>query len=265
MGILMPPGKESPATAVDRALAILETIAEGTDGLTNSEISRQLRIPKSTASYILRCLERRGYLYREAEGGKYRLGLKVLDLSHGALKGLNLRDLARPVLHALVDRVNLTAHLAILERGEAVYIERVEAPGFIKMDTWVGRRMYVHSTSIGKVLTAWQPREEVEKILAEHGLKKRTPKTITVASKFLHELDRVRNLGYAIDDEENSTGVRCIAAPVFNTAGAVEAAVGVSGTIAMVNAGTMPKIIDSVKEAARKLSAQLGYSPHPHP
>lgn len=258
----MSSAKETPATAVERALGILEAIASGSDGLTNSEISRKLGIPKSTASYILHCLQRRGYLRRETEGGKYRLGLKVLDLSQGVLKGLDLRELARPVLAALVHRVNLTAHLAILENGEAVYIERAEAPGFIKMNTWVGRRMFVHSTSVGKVLVAWQSKDEVEAILTEHGMKKRTPKTISVAVKYLQELERVRAEGYAIDDEENSIGARCIAAPVFNAMGRVEAAVGVSGTIAMVNAETLPKIVEAVKDAARKISAQLGHTTH---
>lgn len=262
MGTKMPSTKENPATAVERALAILEVIANGSDGLTNSEISRKLGIPKSTASYILRSLQRRGYLRRETEGGKYRLGLKVLDLSHGVLKSLDLRELARPVLHALVHRLNLTTHLAVLENGEAVYIERAEAPGFIKMNTWVGRRMFVHSTSVGKVLVAWRSKDEVEAILTEQGMKKRTPKTISVSSKFLQELERVRAGGYAIDDEENSVGARCIAAPVFNAMGQVEAAVGVSGTIAMVNAETLPKIVEAVKDAARKLSAQLGYAAH---
>ena len=258
----MPAQKESPATAVERALGILEAIAKGADGLTNSEISRELGIPKSTASYILHCLQRRGYLRRETEGGKYRLGLKVLDLSQGVLKSLDLRELARPVLNALVHRVHLTAHLAILENGEAVYIERAEAPGFIKMNTWVGRRMFVHSTSVGKVLVAWRPKEEVETILAEHGMKKRTPKTINAAAKYMQELERVRAEGFGLDDEENSVGARCIAAPVFSALGNVEAAVGVSGTIAMVNEETLPKITEAVKDAARKISAQLGHSAH---
>jgi DNA-binding IclR family transcriptional regulator len=259
----MPAQKQSPATAVERALGILEAIARAANGLTNSEISRALGIPKSTASYILHCLERRGYLRRESPGGKYRLGLKVLDLSQGLLKSLDLRELARPVLSALVQRVHLTTHLAVLENGEAVYIERAEAPGFIKMDTWVGRRMFVHSTSVGKVLVAWRPKDEVEQILTEHGMKKRTPKTISVAAKYMLELERVRTEGYGLDDEENSVGARCIAAPVFNGRGQVEAAIGVSGTIAMVNADTSPKIIAAVKDAAQKISAQLGYSTHP--
>ncbi len=251
---------QSPSTAVERALSILEGVAQRRDGLTNSEISRKLGMPKSSASYILRALERRGYLRRHQETGKYRLGLKVLSLSREVLAGFDSGEVARPVLRGLVDRTHLTTHLAILDHGEAVYIEKVDAPGFIKMDTWVGRRMFVHSTSVGKSLVAHLPKEDVEAIIRGHGLKKRTPKTITTPSRFFTELEKVRVQGYAVDDEENSLGARCVGAPVFDPLGQVEAAVGVSGTISQVDDSNLPKIVELVKEAARKISRQLARS-----
>lgn len=251
--------KDNPSTAVDRALAILEAIAQRSGGMTNSEVSRRLEIPKSSASYILRALERHGYLRRERLTGKYKLGFKVLNLSHRVLMGLDIREVALPVLGQLVERSHLTAHLAILDHGEAVYIEKVEAPGFIKMDTWVGRRLEIHSTGVGKALVAHLPEAEVKAIVKERGLKKLTPRTITVYSTFVHELERVRAQGYAVDDEENSLGVRCVAAPVFDSLGKVEAAVGVSGTTSQIDNASLPKIADLVKETARKISQQLGY------
>lgn len=249
--------RESPSIAVERALEILEAVARETPGLTNAEISRRLSIPKSSASYILRALERRGYLRRVAASGKYRLGLKVLSLGREALAGFNLGEVARPVLQWLVDRTQLTAHLAVLDHGEAVYIEKVEAPGFIKMDTWVGRRMFVHSTSVGKALVAHLERPAREEILRRHGMKKRTPKTITSQARFQAELERVRAQGYAVDDEENSLGARCIGAPVFDRQGIVEAAVGLSGTTTQVNDETLPRVAELVKEAARRISRRL--------
>ena len=249
-----------PATAVERALAILEATANRSDGLTNSEISRTLAIPKSSASYILRVLERRGYLRRNPENGKYRLGLKVLGLGRDVLAGLDTGKIALPVLRWLAERTQLTVHLAVLDHGEAVYVEKMDAPGFIKMDTWVGKRMSVHSTSVGKVLVAHLPKDEIEHILREQGLKKRTPKTITSLSRFLAELERVRAQGYAVDDEENSLGVRCLGAPVFDSLGQVEAAVGLSGTILQVNDSSLAKLEALVKEAARKISRQLAGS-----
>src|SRR5580704_4835316 len=216
MGAAMAVSESSPATAVERALNILEAAAQRREGLTNSEISRKLAIPKSSASYILRTLERRGYLRRDSETGRYRLGLKILSLGGGALTKLDLAEVGLPFMQALQERIHLTIHLAVLDQGEAVYIEKVEAPGFFKVNTWVGRRMYLHSTSVGKCLLAWLPKPEVETLLRQQGMKKRTPKTISSLPKLLADLEHVQELGHAIDDEENSLGARCLGTPIFD-------------------------------------------------
>ncbi len=247
----------SPSIAVDRALEILETIAQRREGMTNSEISRKLGIPKSSASYILRTLVHRGYLRRDAESGRYGLGLKILSLGRDVQEGLDIADVALPYMRSLVERTQMTAHLAVLDQGEAVYVEKVEAPGFFKVNTWVGRRMYVHSTSVGKALVAWLPKPEVEELLRTRGLKKRTPKTITSMARFLAELDKVRAQGYAVDDEENSLGARCMGAPIFDALGGVPAALGLSGTLTQISEENMPRILEALKEAARRLSRQV--------
>jgi DNA-binding IclR family transcriptional regulator len=254
---------ESPSVAVERALAMLEAVAQESEGLSNAEISRKLEIPKSSASYILRTLQKQGYLTRHAETGKYRVGLKVLSLSRGALTGIDVREVALPIMRNLMEKTNLTCHLAILDGSDAVYIEKVEPTGFIRMDTWVGRRMRVHATSVGKALVAHIPQQNLEKIIAEAGMEKRTPKTITTLPRLLKDLEKVREQGYAVDDEENNMGARCLGAPVFSQNGAIEAAVGLSGTINQVNPHTMPRIIEQLKDAARHVSMQLGYrAPH---
>lgn len=247
----------SPAIAVERALNILEAAAHRRDGLTNSEISRKLAIPKSSASYILRTLERRGYLRRDAESGRYRLGLKILSLGGDAQANLDIADVALPFMRALEEKIHMTVHLAVLDQGEAVYIEKVEAPGFFKVNTWVGRRMFLHSTSVGKCLLAWLPKHEVEALVKHEGLKKRTPKTITTMSKLLADLEQVKLQGYAMDDEENSLGARCLGAPVFDVTGNVVAALGASGTLTQVDEVNLPRIAEAVKEAARRISRQL--------
>ena len=247
----------SPATAVERALNILEAAANRRDGLTNSEISHKLGIPKSSASYILRTLERRGYLRRDPETGRYRLGLKILSLGGDARANLDLAEVALPFMRGLQDRIHLTIHLAVLDQGEAVYIEKVEAPGFFKVNTWVGRRMYLHSTSVGKCLLAWLPKPEVETLLRQQGMKKRTPKTISSVAKLLSGLERVREQGHALDDEENSLGARCVCAPIFDATGGVTAALGVSGTLTQMDEENMVKIVDALKETARRISRQL--------
>jgi len=249
--------------AVERALAMLEAVAQEAEGLSNAEISRKLKIPKSSASYILRTLEKQAYLNRDAQTGRYRVGLKILSLSRGALTGIDVREVALPIMRNLMHKTSLTCHLAILDGPDAVYIEKVEPEGFIRMDTWVGRRMRVHATSVGKALTAHIPQQRLEKILSERGMEKRTPKTITTIPRLLKELEKVRAQGYAVDDEENNMGARCVGAPIFNQSGAIEGALGLSGTINQVNAHTMPRILEALKDAARHISMQLGYrAPH---
>ena len=255
----MPHREDSPSVAVERALGMLEAVSQEPEGLSNAEISRKLDIPKSSASYILRTLEKQGYLHRDANSGKYRVGLKILSLSRGALSGIDVREVALPIMRRLTEKTNLTCHLAILDGPEAVYIEKVEPQGFIRMDTWVGRRMRVHATSVGKALVAHIPQQQLEKMIAERPMEKRTPKTITTMPRLLKELERVRSLGYSVDDEENNLGARCLGAPVFNQQGNIEAALGLSGPIQQVNSDTMPRIVETLKDAARHLSMQLGY------
>ena len=251
--------EENPSVAVERALGMLEAVAQAPDGLRNAEISRKLQIPKSSASYILRTLEKQNYLNRDAQSGRYRVGLKILSLSRGALSGIDVREVALPIMRHLVEKTNLTCHLAILDGPEAVYIEKVEPTGFIRMDTWVGRRMRVHATSVGKALVAHIPQERLEKMIADRAMEKRTTKTITTLPRLLKELEKVRAQGYAVDDEENNLGARCLGAPVFDQQGHIEASLGLSGTINQVNAQTMPRIIEALKDAARHISMQLGY------
>lgn len=250
--------KETPGTAVERALGILEAVAQRSGGMTNADLSRRLEIPKSSASYILRALEKHGYVRRDDEG-RYRLGMKVLSLSRNALTGLDVRDVALPIMRDLMNRSHLTVHLAILDGDEAVYIEKVDSPGFIKMDTWVGKRMEIHTTGVGKALSAYEPEEKIQRIVRDRGLRRVTPKSITTAPRLMKELERVRELGYGIDDEENSLGVRCLGAPIFNGENRVEAALGVSATVNQVPSDAVPRYSEMVKEAARKISIQLGW------
>jgi IclR family transcriptional regulator, acetate operon repressor len=254
---------DSPSAAVERALAMLEAVAQASEGLSNAEISRKLNIPKSSASYILRTLETQGYLARHRESGKYRVGLKILSLSRGALGGLDVRGIALPIMRHLMQLTGLTCHLAVLDGPDAVYIEKVEPEGFIRMDTWVGRRMRVHATSVGKAIVAHIPQPQLQQILHQAGMEKRTPKTITTQSRLLKELEKVRAQGYAVDDEENNLGARCVAAPIFDEHASISASLGLSGTTQQVSPQTMPRILEALKDAARHISMGMGHHP-PH-
>ncbi|GIU81800.1 MAG: IclR family transcriptional regulator [Acidobacteria bacterium] len=253
--------EEKSSRAVARALSMLELIAESRNGLTNSDLSRRLKIPKSSASYILRELERRNYVHRD-KNGKYRLGLKLMSLTSSAAVHLDIREIAKPVLEEFLEKSRLPeAHLAVLDNGRAVYIEKVEDEScFIKMDIWVGHRLPVHTTAIGKALVAFLPKEEVLKILQIHGMEKRTKNTITSPQKFLLELEKVRKQGFAVDDEENSEGVRCVASPIFDSSGRVVAAFGTSSVTFYIDDAKLPRIAELVKKSAAKISKMLGFA-----
>ena len=252
--------EEKTANAVERTFSILELVAESAQGLSNSDISRRLKLPKSSASYILRVMEKRGYLSR-ADGGKYRLGLKIMSLSRGRLAHVDVREIAKPILENFLRQSRMSeAHLAVLDNGRAVYVEKVEAENsFIKMDIWVGHRLPVHTTAIGKILVANLPDKEIAKILELHGMERKTRRSITSRTKFLREVERVRKYGVAIDNEENSLNVRCLAAPVFNQQGETIAALGTSATILQLDEAHLPKVVEAVKAAARQVSEQMGF------
>lgn len=245
---------------VERTLSILETIAHSTSGLTNSDISRRLKMPKSSASYVLRILENRGYLTRETDTGKYRLGLKLMSLTRESATHTDIREVAKPIMESFVKRTNLSTHLAVLDNGRAVYVEKVEnANSFIKMDIWVGHRLPVHSTAIGKVLLSELTEAEVSAILEMRGMEKKTAKTITGAKRYLKELEKVRKFGFAVDDEENSSGVRCVASPIFNAQGKIAAALGTSDTIIRLDETSLPKIVELIKKSAAQISNLIGF------
>jgi len=115
----------------------------------------------------------------------------------------------------------------------------------------------LHSTSVGKCLLAWLPKQEIEAIAKQQGLKKRTPKTITSVGKLLADLEQVREHGYAVDDEENSLGARCLGAPIYDAMGGVAASLGASGTLTQMDEANTPRILDALKDTARKISRQL--------
>jgi IclR family acetate operon transcriptional repressor len=253
-----PAKSREQVTSVERALSILELLASKHQGLTSSAISRHASVPKSSTSYLLRTLSARGYVQRDRETGHYTLGIRVLSLGSQAIQGMTLREVALPHLRNIVERTRLGSHLAILDHGDAVYIERIESPGFIKMDIWVGRRVAPQVTAVGKALICQLDTPEIQEIIARHNVVPASSRTILSFPRLMEELAIIRQRGYAIDDEEHAAGVRCVAAPIMSATGEIVAAFGVSGTASQIDDEYLPKVGNIIKMAALKLSAQLG-------
>lgn len=251
--------KTPSVPALLRGLAILERIAKSKRGLTFAQITRQFDFPKSSVHCLLLTLEREGYLQRDHPTGRYMTGMKLVNLAGLALDGLVLREKATPMLRALVAETGMTAHMAILDRDEVAVVAKLERAGQHRVATWVGKRIDAHCTSLGKCLIAHLPDDEVDRLIGDRGLLRHNENTIVSPARLKEELAKTRLLGYAIDDEEEEIGVRCIGAPVRNWDGRVVAAVSVSGSTSRITVETFEEIADRVKQTALGISRQLGF------
>lgn len=244
--------------ALLRGLAVLEVLAQGQD-LNLSEVARRARLPVSTAHRLLETLRRRGFV-QPVEDGRYRVGLRAFEVGMGFLRAQRLPEVARPVMVELVDRVEETANLAVRDGAEAVYVLQVESHRMLRLFAQPGARHPLYCTGVGKVLLAWEPEEEVRRLLGPGPLPRFTPRTLTDPDAVVRELRAIRARGYAVDREERESGVRCVAAPVRDASGRVVAALSVSAPASRVPHHRIPPVAATVVSAAEEISRRLGFS-----
>jgi DNA-binding IclR family transcriptional regulator len=253
----MPESSNSFVPSLERGLAVLELLAKSRAGLSLSHVARHLGLPKSSVHCLLRTFEKTGYVYKDPACGKYRVSLSICDLARHALQGIGLRDQARKSLQRLAERTGLTVHLAVLEQGACVLIEKVSVPRGPRTATWVGKQLALHCTAVGKTLLAFLPDEAAEQLILEHGLIRYNDNTICSVRQLKQELQIIRVRGYALDDEEEEIGVRCVGAPVFNASGEAVAALSISGDVQRISADTLCSLQREVMEAAHAVTGQL--------
>ena len=242
--------------SVERAFAILEFLNSTKRGWNISEISRKLQIPKSTAHVLVSTLDQLGYIKHYESSRRFALSPKILKIGQNALKSNPLPQLALSHLYWLMQETKLTAHLGIVHENRVMFIQKVDGPGMIRFDTYVGKYSEVHCTGVGKAILAFQPDEKIESLLSAHSFDRFTRKTISSKTVFRAELSRVKQNGYSMDDEEEELGVRCIAAPILVGSTAL-AAVSVTGTATQIRAETMERMIALTKCAAGRIAASL--------
>lgn len=246
--------------AVDRAIQILEILEkEKKCGVT--EIGQRLLINKSTASRLLSTLEHRGLVIKDEDSGKYSLGLGLLRLSQGMLEDYNITKVTEPYLNKLVDQTGESAHLCVLSQGtKAIFIQQVKSPGRINVSATIGSEESIHCSAVGKSMAAYMPLDQLKEVIEKVQFQVHTPRTITSPTILMEQFERVRRLGYAIDDEEVYTGVRCVAAPIWNYKGEIEASIGVSGPANRIELSRIDYYGNIVVDIANQISAQLGYT-----
>lgn len=246
--------------SVDRAIQLLEYLAQVSEPMDLSAISKNLRMNKSTVYRFLTTLEEGGYIQQDPHTSRYSLGPKVTWLAAKFLEKYEVRNLARPILEELARQSGETVHLAILDNNEVTYVDKVDGYQSVWMASRIGYRMPVHSTALGKVLLSSLGEGEWRRYVLETGLPPRTSNTIVVPDEFVAELERVRSRGYAIDNIENEEGIRCIAAPIRDYLGRTSAALSISGWILTMTEVKVQSLIPLVRKAGLKISRQLGYS-----
>ena len=256
--------------SIDRGLAILASFRSGSPLLGVSELARGLGLRISTTHRYVATLAELGYLEQDRATRKYRLGPRVLDLGFSAINSMGLRGIATPHLQQLSEETGYTVNMAILDGVEVVYVERCRSRRAgqqeIDLDLYVGARLPVYCTSLGKVLLAFRSDDEVRALLGRMELRSRGPNTLTSRPAFLAELARVRRDGIAVNNEELAYGLRSIAAPIRDRSGEVVAAINMAVHRSMGIASTdevVSRLGPALRRAANTISARVGYVPVP--
>ncbi len=248
------------ATTVVKAFAILDLfVAEGKTGISLTDVSGHLDVSRSTAHRYLSTLESLGVLEKD-DKDRYHLGLKLLEITGAYLTNNDLRMVSWPILDKLAAESNETAHTSVPSGSSIVYIARVAPPQSVQMVSHIGVRTPMYCTSSGKIILAHYSLKRVNKVI-DQGLPQRTPTTITSRHALLEELEKARQQGFAIDDQEHEMGVRSVAAPILNVDAKVIGALSLSGPASRITKRRAAQLGNLVKDEALNLSRRIGYLP----
>lgn len=245
---------------LDRAVSVLETLSDGKPR-TLGEMSEAVDLNNSTTFRLLSALASHNYVERDDATGKYTLGLACLELARSYQMNNQIRRAALPEMESLRDETGETIHLAILDRMEVVYLEKLHGFHAIGlMSSHVGARLLAYCTGLGKLLMAYLDQERVRAHYEKTGFVRFTSTTITDMDALLRELDLIRQRGYAFDWGEHEADVRCVAAPIFDAHGKTIAAISIAGPASrMESLENDTERIERILQAAGDISSRLGY------
>ena len=244
--------------SLERAFAILEQVARARNGIGLGELAKAVGLHNSTAFHLAKTMAQLGYLGQDPDSKRYRIGTRLFSVAAGALDESTLLMLATPVLENLSRATGEGAHFAIRSGKDIVVIARTAGSGLLQLADRTGSTRPAHATALGKVLLAAMSDAELRAFLDEADLRKLTPKTIVERAALLRELGEARRKGVAYDDGEFDTEVRCAAVPVHDFAGRVAGAIGISGAVWRLSLQSLQDKARQVRDAAARLSAELG-------
>jgi len=250
--------KKSSLESPKKLLSIIDYIVRSPQGVSVADVAKNFSMSISNAFKYMKLLEEYGFVVKD-QSKKYIPGFKLVDLGSIVLRRVGLRDIARPHLFDLAAKTHQTVNLVVRDGDWAVYVEKIECAESMPLMSRIGMQMPLYSTSFGKAILAWLPSEELQEYLSRVKLVKRTNKTITEPQKLVEHLKQTRQRGYAIDDEENEYGVRCVGAAILNHDGKPVGAVSIAGSKNKLTAKLIKRYASLITYCAMEISKKLGY------
>lgn len=238
------------------ALRTLHLFTMDEPELSLSEIAEKLQVGLSTAHRLTHTLMVEGFLTKDSQTKKFRLGASILGMGNTIITQNHLCRISIPVLENLAINTGESAHIAILRDYQAIYLIRMDSDHPVHLLSHAGKQNPIHCTSSGQAILAFQSETMIDQVIAR-GLQQYTVKTITTSAKFKQLLLNIRNQGYSISEEELHEGVSSIAVPVKDISGHVTASISIAGPISRINQETLPRLVKIVKQAADRVSEQL--------
>jgi IclR family KDG regulon transcriptional repressor len=245
--------------SVQHALDILNLFDTSHPEMGNSEIANLLGMDPGTVAGLIHTLKLNNYLDQNPTNRKYRLGLKLAERTAVLMDQIDLRKIAAPFLEELRSWSGESTNLAICDHQEVAYIERLFGSHSLGIRSEIGKRAPLHSTALGKCMLAFLKPQEAQTILDNYKFFQVTPNTIIKNTDFLKELELVRKLGYALDNEENEIGGRCLAAPILNEYSLAVAAISISFPVQRLPLENIPEYGEKIKTAALEISRRIGF------
>jgi IclR family KDG regulon transcriptional repressor len=258
--VAVAPKERGGIQSLERAFAILEEVARNREGINLADLSKAVGLHNSTTFHLVKTMAQLGYVSQVRDSKRYRIGAKLFTLAAGALEENSFLALATPVLETLTGETREAAHFAIRSGNDIVVIARTAGSGLLQMVDRNGGQRPAHATALGKVLLSALNDAQIRQFLGPDPLRKFTAKTIVERDTLLREIEEVRRKGIAYDDGEFDAEIRCVAVPVHDFAGRVAGAVGISGAVWRLSLQSLLGKAQQVREAARLISAQLGYN-----
>jgi IclR family acetate operon transcriptional repressor len=249
--------RDGGVQSVDRALQIIETLAEDDEGYRLTDLAIRTGLSPSTAHRLLTTLENRRFVQFDREASKWHIGAQSFVVGSTFMHRRNFAAQALPYLRKLRDRTRETANLAIVDDESIIVVSRIESREVMRSLTKVGGRVAMSVSGIGKAVLATYSDADVTAIIRREGMPRLTEKSIVRPGELFKELQIVRRQGYAVDNEEARVGLRCVAAVIFNDCSEPLAAISVSGMTDRLNDGRVPEIGAIVRQVAAELTSEL--------